>query len=157
MSDIFSLDCNRAELAEILEHLMRCESDFTPPLAERVEISAYAQRIFARAVRFEAWEGVRLIGLVAAYCNDPVRRSAFVTSVSVLGEWQGRSIASRLMNACIRYVTEAGFEHLELEVDAQNGRAIRLYEKMGFRPKPATPGVMQLNLKGHPDGQPKEL
>lgn len=157
MSDPLRYASNQAGLPELLEHLESCASDFTPPLANRVDVAAYAQRIFERSVRFEAWSGTRLVGLVAAYCNDPARRTSFVTSVSVLRGWQGRAIASSLMDACLRHAAQAGFQCLELEVDPGNVRAIGLYEKMGMRPKESCPGIMQLSLKGSSNGEPPEL
>lgn len=123
---------NHATEAEIANHLSHCDADFVPSLSGRVDIGGYAHKIAAKATRFEAWvEGV-LVGLMAAYCNDSERRVAFITSVSVLHGWQGRSIASQMMERCIRYVKELGFARIELEVDNENLGAANLYEKMGF-------------------------
>jgi hypothetical protein len=40
---------------EIFLHLTGCSESFIPPLAERVNISEYAKKIFERSVTFEAW------------------------------------------------------------------------------------------------------
>lgn len=123
---------NRAGAAEVEAHLRACDASFVPPLSERVELDAYAAKIVSRAERFEAWSDDRLAALVAAYCNDPKRRAAFVTSVSVLPSCQGRGLASCLLRASIEHVRQAGFEHLELEVDARNTAALSLYQRHGF-------------------------
>ena len=41
--------------------------------------------------------------------------------------------ASALTEAVLAFATENGFEQLNLEVRSDNARAIRLYEKYGFR------------------------
>jgi ribosomal protein S18 acetylase RimI-like enzyme len=123
---------NRASAAEVAAHLRVCDRSFVPPLSERVEVDAYAQRIVAHAERFEAWSDDHLAGLVAVYCNDLERRAAFVTSVSVLPFWRAQGLASRLLQACVDHVRQVGFERLELEVDSKNTAATLLYRKHGF-------------------------
>lgn len=123
---------NKATEAEIADHLSSCDADFVPPLSERVGINDYANKIANKAVRFEAWSGGTLIGLVAAYCNDREKRIAYITSVSVLREWAGKGIAARLMSQCAGYAAASGMRKISLEVASDNYPAIKLYEKSGF-------------------------
>jgi len=116
---------------EIAEHLRNCDASFLPPLSSRVKITGYAQKIFDNATRFEAWAGGVIVGLVAAYCNK-VERRAYITNVSVLPEWRGSGIAMRLMEKCVDHVMALHFERIELEVERENARAVRLYEGIGF-------------------------
>jgi GNAT superfamily N-acetyltransferase/2-polyprenyl-3-methyl-5-hydroxy-6-metoxy-1,4-benzoquinol methylase len=124
--------CNRATEGEIANHLSLCDANFVPPLSSRVEISEYAHKISVNATRFEAWVEGSLVGLVAVYCNDASHRFAYITSVSVLPGSQGSRIATFLTEQCIRYLRELGFECAELEVHKDNGKAIQLYERLGF-------------------------
>ena len=126
------LQRNRALAGQIAAHLRACDDSFVPLLSERVDLDAFAEKILARAERFEAWSDQRLSGLLAAYCNDAQRRVAFITNVSVVPRCQGLGIASNLLQACIDHVRQCGFERLELEVNAQNTAANRLYYKHGF-------------------------
>lgn len=119
-------------MAVIAEHLSSCDADFVPPLSGRIKISDYAQKIVSTAVRFEAWSGGTLIGLVAAYCNDREKRIAYITSVSVLREWAGKGIAARLMSQCAEYAKASGMRQISLEVASDNCPALKLYEKSGF-------------------------
>ena len=123
---------NKASAREITGHLARCDADFVPPLSGRVVIEDYAQQIASKAMRFEAWSGGTLVGLVAAYCNDGEQRIAYITSVSVLKAWTGKGIAAHLIGRCIEYVAAEGFQQIRLEVASDNIPAIRLYEKSGF-------------------------
>lgn len=139
---------NKASAAQIAEHLLRCDADFVPPLSGRVEINVYAEKISIKAMRFEAWLGGTLVGLVAAYCNDQDKHIAYITSVSVLKEWMGKGIAARLMNLCIEYAKTSAMRQISLEVASGNTPAIRMYEKNGFAAgKARTPFVsMSLDL-----------
>lgn len=123
---------NKASASQIMTHLHYCDTTFVPMLSERINMQDYAHKIVNNAVRFEAWKDDELIGLSAVYCNDQVKRTAFITNVSVLPTWQGKGIASHLMMNIIEYVNTLGFEYIELEVDERNSAAITLYEKHGF-------------------------
>ena len=132
MNVIIDTRRNRAGAAQIDTHLRACDNSFVPALSRRVEIDAYAGKIVARAERFEAWSGDHLIGLLAAYCNDPEQRVAFVTSVSVAPQWQGRGIASLLLQDCIEHVRRSGMQRIELEVNVRSSAATHFYKKHGF-------------------------
>lgn len=123
---------NKASAAKIDEHLWKCDIDFVPPLSSRVNISNYAQKIFTKAMRFEAWSGGILIGLVAIYCNNQENHIAYVTSVSVIKEWVGMGIAGNLVSQCIKHMDALGMKQICLEVASGNIPAIKLYEKCGF-------------------------
>ena len=123
---------NKTSAAQIAEHLSRCDTDFVPPLSGRVKINDYARKIAGKATRFEAWSGGTLVGLVAAYCNDREKSIAYVTSVSVLREWKGKGIVTRLMSECVEHAKASGMRQIGLEVASDNAPAIRLYEKIGF-------------------------
>lgn len=142
---------NSASEAQIAEHLLCCDADFVPTLSERVEIRDYAQKIASKATRFEAWSNGTLVGLVAAYCNDPETRIAHITSVSVTMVWTGKGIAARLINQCVEHAKAAGMRQIGLEVAADNMPAIKLYEKSGFvADKLNEPFIpMKLKLKNH--------
>ncbi|MHB8270344.1 GNAT family N-acetyltransferase [Bradyrhizobium sp.] len=121
-----------ATRAEILAHLTKCDRDFSPPLHTWVDVEQYSTKIALRAVRFEAWQGETLVGLVAAYLNDRETRSGFITNVSVLREFTHRGIGTRLVTKALESARAEGFETVSLEVTDNNLVAIRLYEKLGF-------------------------
>ena len=53
--------------------------------------------------------------------------------ISLKKAWWGCGAASALTEAILAFAKENGFEQLNLEVRSSNARAIRLYEKYGFR------------------------
>ena len=134
---------------DIFDHLIRCSSNFFPPLEKKVELTSYSKKIYSRANRFEAWIGNTLIGLVAAYFNDPEKKRGFITIVSIAKEYMGRGIASYLLNGAILYAKEKHFSYIELEVDKANKLTISFYESFGFHHhgKGSNSIFMRLNIK----------
>lgn len=52
--------------------------------------------------------------------------------ISILKEYWGLGLGKALANACIQCAKEAGYEQLELNVVAENKRALSLYQSLGF-------------------------
>lgn len=125
-------DCNTASIAQLSDHLRSCDEDFAPALSERVSISAYAEKLFHHAARFEAWESGILVGLVAAYLNDPQNKSAFISSVSVLEAWRGFGIAGKLLDRCVQRARDGKYSEVRLAVSASASGAVVMYERRGF-------------------------
>lgn len=124
---------NKAPHTTIAKLLWACDECFIPPLSSRVTIDKYAEKIVHKAVRFEAWSGETLVGLVAVYCNNQEGCSAYITNVSILPQWTKRRIATNLLNRCISCVREIGMKEICLEVNRKNIPAIELYKKCRFR------------------------
>jgi ribosomal protein S18 acetylase RimI-like enzyme len=122
----------KADFRDIHTHLSLCKDTFVSPLGDRVDLDAYVSKIFCNADRLEAWDKSALIGLVAFYCGNAHGETAFVTSVSVLPEYQGSGIAVTLFDNCLSFVRKSGLLAIELEVMCHDVRAIRFYEKFGF-------------------------
>jgi ribosomal protein S18 acetylase RimI-like enzyme len=137
---------NAATAADIAAHLQSCDSRFLPALSTRVDIGAYAQKIVDRAVRFEAWSGTVLVGLVAVYANDAASGIAFITSVSVQDGWTGGGIGTRLLRDCIDHAKQHGLRRIRLEVATKQRPAIRLYEKHGFSPGEMSGAFLDMHL-----------
>jgi ribosomal protein S18 acetylase RimI-like enzyme len=52
--------------------------------------------------------------------------------MGVLPEFRGQGIGRRLLESCIAKAWSKGITRIELEVRADNGSAIKLYERFGF-------------------------
>lgn len=133
MREMIRFSIGQSSVAEISHHLQLADANFAPLLSKRVNIANYARKLHELAVCFEAWQGNELIGLVAAYCNDPEAKTAFVSSVSVLPMFQGQGIARQLIQHCIDHVQSLAIGQITLEVDAGNTTAVNLYNNLGFR------------------------
>jgi ribosomal protein S18 acetylase RimI-like enzyme len=117
---------------DICAHLIECNTNFIPPLDEKVNIQEYSNKIYKRSITFEAWTDQNLIGLVAAYFNDMKNYSGYITNVSVVRKYIGKGIASELLNICIEYAIKNNFKEINLEVSEESNNAIHLYKNCGF-------------------------
>jgi ribosomal protein S18 acetylase RimI-like enzyme len=138
---------NIAKKNDIIYHFNHCDSSFFKSLSERVEISEYSKKIEKLATTFEAWSGKTLIGLIAVYFNDTINRIAFITNVSVVKKFQQKGIASYLLNQSIEYAIKNEFSSIELEVEKQNHKAIRLYKQKNFSETKTINNCLLMTLK----------
>lgn len=118
---------------EIFLHLTECNNNFTPPLSDRTDLLFYAKKLYEKAVTFEAWDGDRLIGLIAGYFSKDKSKTFFISNVSVIKEYSGKGIASRLLKDCISCCKKNDYFVVTLEVNRHNSPAVAYYEKHRFR------------------------
>ena len=132
MTGKIELTVNRATSSEIANHLSETDESYVPRLSARVNIADYARKISGNADRFEAWSNGTLIGLVAAYSNVATPGTAYITNVSVQPGYQGQGVASRVLDAYIRFALDRHVGRISLEVDRENHSAVDLYLAKGF-------------------------
>ncbi|MGC5780507.1 GNAT family N-acetyltransferase [Methylobacterium sp. NFXW15] len=133
---------NLSDADAIAYHLEACSKSFIPPLNERVAIPTYADKLARRAERFEAWQGDRLVGLVAIYCSDG--GDAFVSNVSVLPEAARQGIGRHLVADAIAHARRCA-EAMTLQVD-RRAPALTLYRSVGFVPMGEDGDTLTLRL-----------
>ncbi len=129
-SVIYALE--KAKHLDIVEHLKKCDKNFSPLLSSYVNIEEYSKKIFKNAITFEAWVNNELVGLVACYLNDKKSLQGYITNVSVLETFVGKGIAKRLLLNCEEYSRNEKYKSLSLEVKTNNDKALSLYKKLGF-------------------------
>lgn len=123
-----------SSVADIYSHLCSCQESFTQSLREKTKIEEYAQKIFDKAITFEAWHNKKLVGLLAVYLNDPDNKfDGYITNVSVDQEFLKQGIATQLIKNCIQYAQNKNIKTIRLEVSTKNNVAIKLYEKFSFK------------------------
>ena len=76
-------------------------------------------------------------GEVVGWCD--IQRHGFPSGahrgtlgMGIIPAWRGRGLGSRLIQAALAQAWAACFVRVELDVHADNARAIALYEKVGF-------------------------
>ena len=102
-----------------------------------------------RSVSLAIEKGGTLIGAVLYHEEtDPDYRSAGI-DISVLAPYSGRGYGPDALRALTRYLfEERGHHRISIDPAVKNLRAIRAYEKVGFRPV----GIMRQYERG-PDGR----
>ncbi len=121
-----------ANANDISLHLLACDDSFIPALSSRINILEYAQKIYNKAITFEAWNKSELVGLIATYFSQPESGIAFITNVSVCKNYKGNGIGSHLLSNCIEYALTIKYKEIKLEVNSENTPAINFYKKHHF-------------------------
>ncbi len=138
---------NTASADFIVAHLRSCDENFFADLISRVDIGHYAAKIADKAHLYEAWQGKRLVGLLAAYHNQGEPEFDFISNISVVKDYAGRGIASRLMHACLETSKAGKIGEIRLSVSPLNADALALYNKFNFTLYLQDEKSMQLSLK----------
>ena len=87
-----------------------------------------------------AWDGDEVVGCVMNQINPEENariglQIGWLEHVSVRRAWRGRGVATALIAASLRVLRERGMAIAALGVDGENlTGALRLYERLGFRP-----------------------
>ena len=123
---------NKATKEDLFLHLQKCDNQFLPKLSSRINVKDYANKLFKKAITFEAWSSDKLVGLVAVYFNDEKSKIGYISNISVILNFENKGIASSLLNQTKTFANKKAFYVLLLEVNKQNINAISFYEKHDF-------------------------
>jgi RimJ/RimL family protein N-acetyltransferase len=84
-------------------------------------------------VQFIALDGDRVVGWADIFpaWADAVKHCGSL-GMGLLAPYRGRGIGEQLLQACVTKARAKGMTRVELQVRADNERAIRLYERAGF-------------------------
>ena len=124
------------------------ESDITPEqegqYLKRKTESPYEIEILAEVDdRVVGLAGIDSMGSKYKVCH----RADFGISVDV--DYWGLGIGYALMEACIACAKKAGYEQMELNVVAENVRAVNMYQKAGFVEFGRNPKGFRSRLSGY--------
>lgn len=107
---------------------------------EGVPLSVEAEEAYLRVqegsadnVQYLARVDGEIIGTASLNRKPGRMRHRGVFGISLKRAWWGCGAASALTEAVLAFARENGFAQLDIEVRSDNVRAIRLYEKFGFR------------------------
>ena len=98
----------------------------TVPTLEGVRARLQSMTLFVAAD-----SASRILGTVGC---DIVGTEGHLRGMAVLNEWQGRGVAERLLVAAEKELASAGCQRVTLDTTGPLQRAIRFYEKHGYRP-----------------------
>jgi ribosomal protein S18 acetylase RimI-like enzyme len=115
---------------ELATFLALCDADFSPPLSQRTNLEAYAEKLLANAQLAGARQQNEIVGLAAFYCNDLATRRGYVTYLAVKREARGSGLGAQLIEKTIEISAAAGMETLELQTDQD--RLVEFYKRLGF-------------------------
>ena len=119
---------NKSSVNDLFVHLSAVNNDYAVRLSDRTDIKEYAQKLFEKSERIEAWENGVLVGLVAYY-NNQATNSIYVSNVSVKNEFRSYGIASNLLDRLKDNVIKNNITKIVLEADDS---LCDFYVKNGF-------------------------
>ena len=103
------------------------------PLANKVEIENYTNKVFKYATIFVASQNENIIGINIVYFNDYENKRGYITYIYVNEDYRGQGLGWQLLNTAIEYGRKHSFTSIALEVRKDNNKAKCLYEKNGFK------------------------
>jgi len=146
-TDVFNIKQNHASFEELLLFFVKNSNAFIPDLKTQVEsLYDYVDKLKKNATFFEAYDDNTLVGLVAVYLNDYETKVAFITSIVVSAEYQGKGIAGTLLKVAIDTAVLHKFTTIKLEVFSGNVKAIKLYKNYGFEERKKSYITMELKI-----------
>ena len=141
------------ELLELMKQIGG-ETDNLTFGAEGLPVTVESERNFIQSVNHSmssvmmvAKKNDRIVGISSFMgMQGPRMKHRGEVSVSVLKEEWGHGIGSKLLEAVLEFAkTTANAEIVSLEVRSDHVRAIRLYEKFGFKKHGCFPGFFKLD------------
>lgn len=124
--------------------------DGFPLPVEREAAFLERQRQEERSILLLGFVGEELVSIAscdALIARERVSHRASL-SVTVRKEFWGLGIGRKAMEALIAFARQAGLEVLQLEVRADNTRAVALYESLGFEKMGLYKNYMKVNGQG---------
>mgnify|MGYP002515852796 CR=1 FL=1 len=117
----------------VYETLKKMSSLFTPPLSESLDIEAYARKLSDKAEFVVCMEEDELLGFTAYYLNT-VKHQIYITLICVDSSYQAHGIGSKMLGhiAVKAQTVDYSYSTIALEVNKQNGKAHRFYQRQGF-------------------------
>lgn len=109
------------KLEGAFQHKISLRNDYAE-LIEKIDL--YAEFIVAYHSK--------LLGYVAMYANDLNSKNAYITLIAVNPLYQGHYIGSRLLAVCETVALQRSMKTISLEVQRENKKVTRFYEKNGF-------------------------
>ncbi len=108
------------------------KADPTYAYKDRKRVKGYLKWLLRRpnARFFVAFEGETPIGFVAVEANPPFGE---VHEIVLLPAARGKGLGSALLKKALEYLRKEGCSEVGLWVGEKNERALRFYEKFGFR------------------------
>lgn len=120
----------------INDALLRAFKGYFVELPDDVEYWAGRMRAarYRPDLSFGCWEGEEMMGFILNGIDTYHGvRTAFNTGTGVFEEYRGLAVVDRIYEHALPLLREAGIEQCALEVIVVNHRAIRVYERIGFK------------------------
>lgn len=118
----------------LIAYLYAVDELFPVSLSRKVVIKEYADKLLLSGTLVAKMERNTLIGLAAGYTeNLPETNMAYLALAGVRSENQHHGLGSLLVKRFVSIANQSGAKGLHLYTDPSNGKAIAMYQKLGFK------------------------
>ena len=124
------LQPRRTEKTRLKKYFDVADRCFVPALSTQLDVEGYIEKLDNFASLIWCVDKGKDVALCAFYLNQPPQ--AFITSVSVLCEYQGNGLAKAMLAEMVKQCQNSQYKRARLEVQKKNIKAQRLYERIGF-------------------------
>jgi ribosomal protein S18 acetylase RimI-like enzyme len=127
---------------------------FSSTLAGEQQFGEEVWRARTRSAAFAAWAGAEIAGMATVLRPGQADNPGWeLVGMWVSPRWRGTGVADKLVAAVCEQARTCGAEQISLWVVEDNGRAIGLYHRLGFRStggrqlvRPDEPGRWEIQL-----------
>jgi len=162
---VFLREVEPDDAVAVLEYMRRCLPDLSPFIAMDVDEFIHTedserawfdqQRENPGALIIVAFAGEQLVGLINCTCNSGRRRIAHIGHIGMSADkaYWGSGLGRALLGAMVEWAERHPvLELLELDVFADNARALSLYRGLGFVEIGRVPGRARFADGSRKDG-----
>lgn len=142
-----------AEVEKIMKQVQGLHVEWRPDIYKKCD-TVLPEEMFYEAVKQETFLVAELqgqiVGLLAYMhrhietCNQVTRDVLFIDSMAVDENFRGQGIGHQLFDYVKVIAKEKNFDGIELQVNARNARAKKMYEDYGFTDKSIN---MEISMK----------
>ena len=123
----FAKDKNKIDMI-----ISDCDSAFSQPVTKRDVYESLLSKLVSFGNVLYVYNK-EIIGYVAYYANDEIKKIAFITLLAVRPEYQRNSIGYSLIDQVENHCHDLGMNYIELEVNKSNKKALSFYLKNGYK------------------------
>lgn len=128
------VELNKSELSSkrVESYFKKMCNNFIPSLNQKVDIKKYSNKLVYNADCFFVQNEGKDIGFLAIYTNNYPEKVAFISSISIVPEYQGMGISQKLIDFSIEHARKREMKYIKLEVNENNIKAIKFYKRNKF-------------------------
>ena len=115
---------------ELLLFFKQVESDFNPPLFQRIDVNAFVLKVLKYATINTCRLDNKLKGMIIFYANDLLKKEAHITFLAVDCSHRGLHIAFHLVQSASEEAKSKGMT--KICVSTCNPNVVRFYHNNGF-------------------------
>lgn len=116
---------------KVYDFLEDTDEEFDIPLSQKVNLSDYASKLSKLSSFSYCIDNGHIVAMISCYVNRPP--IGYISNVCVVRKYQGIGLFTKLLSKLKDESSHLGITYLRLEVNVDNIRARRVYERSGFK------------------------